>query len=406
MLIVLCLQCTVAIKCHRNFTDEIIEARIQVKLEKLQKQGKGDFSSPCPLFEPNSNTTVDFDCGDCIFSMKISRSACVAANYPESKIPKTYIELEKNASIEDVRKFGGSMSLSQHYSRILSRNDIFYLPYSTIYADVQHYRIRDINERSQTVTMDISLSMTWMDNHIYTHAPSDNDTQSVIFDEGHELYSGARTSIWRPDVPISNLSDYKSFHASTHVTSWKVLRSNYIDGYFCLRGPMLRYDVTFTASFFCDFELSNYPVDISTCSLWIGGQSSNIAFKWSTEAPKNFNTRPSSIFDVIANVNMVEATHDIWTKAKIGLEIEIKRVLKPFILKYYIPCFAIVFMAQLSFLIPLESLPARVGLVVTQFLTLISLFIQQMVNKLCDNLSKLVHNIKFSIFIYSCVISE
>ena len=67
------------------------------------------------------------------------------------------------------------------------------------------------------------------------------------------------------------------------------------------------------------------------------------------------------------------------TETSVGLNIEIERNVRPYVLKYYIPCIAIVVMSQLSFLIPLDSLPGRVGLVVTQFLTLMSLFIQQMV---------------------------
>ena len=89
---------------------------------------------------------------------------------------------------------------------------------------------------------------------------------------------------------------------------------------------------------------------------------------------------------------MAEDKADYQTRTKIGLDIKITRLLKPYVLKYYIPCIAIVIMSQLSFIIPLESLPARVGLVVTQFLTLISLFIQQMVNKLHYNLSKMAQN--------------
>ena len=401
-----------ASKCHINFTDEVLEKRTQAYLKDLNQSGMGDFPSGCPLLQPNTTagiTNSDFHCARCVFGMKLSRSACIPIDYPKDKAPNTYIELEDFSSMKDVVKLGGR--ISSMYERILSRDDIFFLPYSTIYVDVQQYRIRDINEIRQTVTMDISLSLSWMDNHIYSHDPYNIDPQLLIVHEGYEIYSGARTAIWKPDVPISNLSDYKSFHASMHVKSWKVLRSNVLDGNVCVRGPMLEYDIIFTSSFYCDFDLSNYPVDISICSLWIGGQSSNIVFKWSADAPKSFIPRTFSLFDVMANVTMIEATNDIPTNNKIGLKIEIKRVLRPFILKYYIPCFAIVFMAQLSFLIPLESLPARVGLVVTQFLTLISLFIQQMVNKLCDNLSKLAQSIekniknqyRSSIFIYNFI---
>ena len=80
------------------------------------------------------------------------------------------------------------------------------------------------------------------------------------------------------------------------------------------------------------------------------------------------------------HTTIVEDTADIDTKTEIGLDIHIERTLRPYVLKYYIPCITIVVISQISFIIPLEALPGRVALGVTQFLTLMSLFIQQMVS--------------------------
>ena len=58
---------------------------------------------------------------------------------------------------------------------------------------------------------------------------------------------------------------------------------------------------------------------------------------------------------------------------------KIDRILRPFIFRYYLPCAAIVMVSALSFIIPVAALPGRIGLAVTQFLTLTSIFIHQMV---------------------------
>ena len=230
-----------------------------------------------------------------------------------------------------------------------------------------------------------------MDKHIFTHDPFHIYKNIVKGDDGFEIYPGATSSIWIPNLPVSNLSDYKAFHESIHMSSIHVLRTNYLDGNFCILGPMLSYKLEAKISFYCDFDVANYPLDVSVCSLRIGGESSNIAFKWNTDAKRRPNSS-LNILEFIATVSMAEDKADYQTRTKIGLDIKITRLLKPYVLKYYIPCIAIVIMSQLSFIIPLESLPARVGLVVTQFLTLISLFIQQMVNKLHYNLSKMAQN--------------
>ena len=378
--------------------DETLDKKTNVSLQKLFNEGKGKFHSKCVLFQPN--TSVDLDCGRCVFHMRLSRSACIPIDYPRDKVPNTYIELEKYGSEEIIKKLGGKKS--GMYERILNRNDIFYLPYSTIFTDFKNYVLREINDKSHTITMDISISLMWMDNHIYSHEPTNIDKQFEE-NEGYDLYQDAAKSIWKPNLHISNLSDYRSFYDSKHVTSFKILRSNYVDGIFCIRGPMLKQELEAKISFYCDFDHSNYPLDISYCSLLMGERSSSVVFKWSAEAKKKHLIRNFHISDFIANIEIAEGENDDSTKRDIGLKIRLTRFLKPFILKYYIPCLAIVIMSQLSFFIPLESLPARVGLIVTQFLTLMSLFIQQMVNIYTvrsQNYSKLFHyQFIFSLFL-------
>ena len=63
-------------------------------------------------------------------------------------------------------------------------------------------------------------------------------------------------------------------------------------------------------------------------------------------------------------------------KNQIGIKIEMNRMLSSFMLEYYMPCIAIVLVSQLSYVIPVTAIPGRVALLVTLFLTLVSLFIQ------------------------------
>ena len=373
LLAVIYLAFALARKCERNFSaDKIVKNDTRVYLEKLQDERKGYFKGNCPLLKPKP--TVILDCKKCEFAVRLSRAACIATDYPGDKVPSTYIDLEKNESKQDVEKLGGKKS--KKYSK-LSPNDVYGLPFSTVYTDVMNYQIRDINVKDRTITIDMSLSMIWMDSRIFSHEPEIATLSAEA--SGYEIYPGATSSIWKPHLPIFNLSDYKAFGDSIYMTSLKTIRSNYFDGKFCIRGPMLKYELEAKVSFYCDFDLSNYPLDRSLCELRIGGRSSNMAFKWSADTNKAPSSRIFQVSDITADVSLANVGHGISTKGKIGFDIRITRSLKPFILKYYIPCIAIVIMSQLSFLIPLDSLPGRVGLVVTQFLTLMSLFIQQMV---------------------------
>merc|ERR1712020_734485 len=59
--------------------------------------------------------------------------------------------------------------------------------------------------------------------------------------------------------------------------------------------------------------------------------------------------------------------------------IHMSRAFQPFFMHYYAPSIAIVLVTQASFIIPPDCIPGRVALLVTQFLTLVNIFIDQQV---------------------------
>ena len=75
----------------------------------------------------------------------------------------------------------------------------------------------------------------------------------------------------------------------------------------------------------------------------------------------------------------------------IGFNIEMERSLQPFVVRYYIPSITIVMVSQISFMIPMDAIPGRVALIVTQFLTLVSIFLQQTVGSIRIILNSILH---------------
>ena len=63
----------------------------------------------------------------------------------------------------------------------------------------------------------------------------------------------------------------------------------------------------------------------------------------------------------------------------IGFTVFMVRNTAPFVMKYYLPCAAIVLVSQISFLISPDQIPGRVALLVTLFLVLTNIFIRQQV---------------------------
>ena len=154
----------------------------------------------------------------------------------------------------------------------------------------------------------------------------------------------------------------------------------------------------------CDFLYRAYPMDEQHCELRMGSISHgrNLEFVLWSKVPgvafhdSKFDSPPPETFDMKGFHMTVEKTTDNFTyctsdsmkKIKLCKEkhiqhvvfdIQMKRLFQPFFMHYYAPCIAIVLVTQTSFIIPPDCIPGRVALLVTQFLTLVNIFIDQQV---------------------------
>ena len=355
--------------CGRNYTDRIVPDKALALLKS-----KGAFPlRTCPLLS-KPNDTLPEQYLRYLVGNKLSRGACVSEQYEKEKVPGGIGGTENNESVEtEVIKRGGLL---------LDREEVkvFILPYATIYTTINDKQVREINDKKNTITLDISLTMMWMDIGIFTiKLDYGEENQRLANQTEIEIPPAKASAIWKPELPIYHLYDYKAFIDSLHMVSLKILRTNHLDNKLCMDGPMLRYQIEAKATFYCEFDFSAYPMDHSNCKFRFGGQRSNL--KFTLHDPKNtahkVQKSHASNFNIL--VSTAEDEHVTATENSIGLDISVQRVLQPFILKYYIPCIIIVLVSQCSFIIPLDALPGRVALVVTQLLTLTSLFIHQMV---------------------------
>ena len=366
--------------CAIDFTDKTVSEDTKNILDEEIAQGRGKYISNCPLLVPATTTSVH---NRYLFGISLSRNACISREYRKGKAPNTYVELSEKVRNETVFSMGGAFSI--HYSKVFSRTR-FYLPYTTVYVNMQEYTLREINEKQNIVTLEMTLSMVWMDISLYSYIPKDVTANNLSSPEkGYEISDEAAKMLWKPDLSIHHLADYKAFIDSIHTVSLRVKRTNRQDGKVCVSGPMIIHEIEVQISFYCKLDLTNYPMDRSRCKFRIGGKTSQVAFKLIYDSHKqNIDTNKAidyqEISDIRASFTKVGNDCGNLTTGCIGLNIITERILRPYLLKYYIPCTTIVIMSQISFVIPLEALPGRVALVVTQFLTLTSLFIQQMVS--------------------------
>ena len=281
---------------------------------------------------------------------KLQRGACTIKNYEKQVVP--YDRISRNET----------------------RNQT--LDFATILTTIGHQMVRKVNDHDRTVDFDIRLKFKWTDHRIRL--------RNTSFLRGKNgklgLDKNMADKIWKPELYVYNLSNYKAFEDSIHFAGFKLslesIETPILDKYYVRFGTTVEYDIEAKVSIFCDFEFSKYPMDHGKCQFRFGGLWSGIRFVL-------YNAITVSEVYMAADhkivLNYVEENSMDGHGRIIGFNIEMERSLQPFMVRYYIPCITIVLVSQISFMIPMDAIPGRVALIVTQFLTLVSIFLQQMV---------------------------
>ena len=249
----------------------------------------------------------------------------------------------------------------------------------TIFVSMKHYNIHTVNDKTNTLSIDAELILYWTDSRIMTTF-DEGDTEDLGY---IPLSSKAIDKIWTPDIYVFNLSDYKSFVDSQHVSSVKVIpnfHSNFnFLRYFQSEDTIIEYKIEFRAPVYCQFDFTNYPKDKTSCRFIFGSQYSNIQYIIVDEG-LNKNLIVTGLHRCELTLTNSSLLTSNTFKNSIGIEIEIERILRPFIYRYFLPCFGSVLVSSLTMTIPTNVLQARVGMSITLLLINVNLYVTQMVS--------------------------
>ena len=292
--------------------------------------------------------------------------------------------------IENYTLFQQSDVLHRCWHNITSRNmtnlTICLIRPSLVLTKINWEQLRNVNDKKRTVTLDISTTKFWTDRRLKTYKLKIDDglygKNSNRKDKREVgLSPEDAEKIWTPDVHVYNISDYRSFMSSIEIVSMKVLKTDASFKGLCLPGPLIQYKVQAKVTFYCNLDYTYYPKDMSTCRLRFGSTRSDLGYVL-YDKKKLRRKYKSTNFEI--EIETIQERRGNSSLPSVGLDIKLTRLIKPFILKYYLPCGMITCLSQCSFIIPLTALPGRVALTVTQLLTLTSIFIQQMVRTLLN----------------------
>ena len=239
--------------------------------------------------------------------------------------------------------------------------------------------IREIDDKKMTVSLEFHPKILWADNRIIKNF-TEQEKRS-----GKVLNNVNLENIWKPDLLIENLCTFK-LHSILEDISGLSISDGLSMG--LENETLVYYQFSAKASVYCKFDFSRYPMDEQECNFTIGTtypashivftfQSAVFSFGKDTQNTDTFNLILKNVNDLMDN------------NSKFGFAIKMSRRLQPFIMECYFPVIAIVIVSHISFTIPLDSIPGRVALLVTQFLTLTNICIYQQVSRIISRLMDL-----------------
>ena len=241
-------------------------------------------------------------------------------------------------------------------------------------------KILDIDERKKILTMNIDFCSLWQDPRIkarpsfmWKKLPSISKFRHIIWTPmSYPAIKNVKEIIPLNDPILSSL-DLISGKDANVVLSRAVFPPN---------ATVAITEANWEVKFFCKFDFALYPFDHQFCSFEMVDAFLDVnvyettSFGWPEQKQKEFGGYEvkQKAFRVIRNTSLMPLCF-------FGIENYLTRQLETYIFRYYLPCNVIVITSFLSLIVPLSAIPGRIALMVTEMLTLMSIFIHQMVRK-------------------------
>ena len=240
-----------------------------------------------------------------------------------------------------------------------------------------HAFVLEVDEMKNKLTIELLQYLSWSEPRIKANISASTQNKNKI-----KLSTKNIKRIWHPelDVYTKDLKEWKSLYDP--VLYQEIMFSNEVNQ----KEVKVSALKSWKATVFCKFDFLLFPFDSQSCTFLQFASSQDIRII--SNCPKNpSNDKYEPVgFDIrlaargpfcTPNDSLITDMELLWMNT--GFNINLKTIIKPYLYQYYFPSIAIVFVSFISFVIPLNAIPGRMVLVVTQFLTLTNLFIHQMV---------------------------
>ena len=244
-----------------------------------------------------------------------------------------------------------------------------------IFVTLAHQSIHDINDNRNTFTMNMKMKLYWRDPGIITRFDDVDQQRGYI-----PLSTKTITKIWTPEIFVFNMSDYREFINSRHVSGAKLLHSNKTKSFVQNNDGIIEMTMSFRATVYCQFDFTNYPVDKSSCSFAIGSQYGDIRYE-SLHQDLTNNRSFTDLYECSMNLSNSSLFHTSSLTSHVSINVMIKRIFRPFMYRYYVPVVTAVIISGLGqVFIPTKCVSGKIMLSATIFLLVRSVFAVKMVS--------------------------
>ena len=245
-------------------------------------------------------------------------------------------------------------------------------------------KISAVNEETRTLELDVVMGFIWEDARIKSHFSDKRDIRKLP-----SITKYDDPFIWLPPIYIQNLKSLSYLNDPIKFNWITLLLSRPDSKVFPHNKTLIYAAIEWHVTICCEFDFSKYPLDDQACEFLIRLYDSNITrgdMPWigNSRLSKNaVKTHGYEATKIDAPPTLGKWPMEILIEyGDLRYEINLKRIKTPYLYQYYLPCASIVFASCLSFIVPISAIPGRIALVVTQFLTLTNLFINQKVGNI------------------------
>ena len=221
----------------------------------------------------------------------------------------------------------------------------------------------------------LSLRQTWIDNRIFPRKKSllkEGGWLSAPSRMGRDPETGIPQQIWMPKFYIYGLLNMEiktNFEQQTSI--WIEKKGENIH---------VNYDSVFDLYLKCDMNYQYYPFDVHECSVKFSSSDYNATrLKFHMAKPATWGRLNITVGEFDATIKSLEDSElmDTWEQEEwsiCGFKLGLKRRHEKYIFNYYLTSGLFVVISWVSFLVPTKDVNAKMGLLVTVLLVLVTVY--------------------------------